>query len=313
MVKLRPGTSLAVGFLVLGGFAAACSSDDGGSDDNNNNTSTGGTIAATGGLGGAGTGASTSTGSVSGTGATVGTGGTASSACDAYATVGGTETLIDDFEDEDGMIAEVDGRSGSWYVFNDKSLGATQKPATDVTMSVDGTGILADNAHEGGFGFRSTAEKFTQFYGAGFGFSLNSHGTNACVADSSAFDGITFFIKGPKQVGGVDQAVSLKVQMLDVVPTERGGTCVGDGQCDNSHAYIIPIAKFTGDWEQVTVAWADLHQDPNWGLQIPFDPARIVAIQWTVPKGVGAYDVSVDDVAFTGGNGSGQGGAGGAN
>src|SRR5690606_1927607 len=100
------------------------------------------------------------------------------------------ENLIDDLDDGDASIAEVGGRIGAWYTYNDETTGGEQAPPSDSDFAPSAGGPT-----DSGFMARTTGSGFTE-WGAGMGFDLNNPGDAKGTWDASAFTGVAFKARG---------------------------------------------------------------------------------------------------------------------
>jgi hypothetical protein len=253
-------------------------------------SSSGGTVSGTGGSTSS-TGGTTSDGTGGyadpGTGGTVSaTGGTSSGACTTTVGAGASNGKIDDLEDNDHVIAPIDGRTGYWYTFNDKT--GTQTPAPE---SVSGSPFLpmAGGANGSSYAAATSGSGF-KTWGAGMGFTLNTQGTASCAFDASAYTGIRFWARGN------GAAVRMKVTTPATTPTTEGGTCVEGGpglECSNAHG-----KDFTpGAWQLIEVPFATLTQQEYWGQPAAFDKSKLLQVQFQIAQEI-TFDIAVDDLEF---------------
>jgi hypothetical protein len=127
--------------------------------------------------------------------------------------------------------------------------------------------------------------------------------------DISQYKGITFW---GKTTGADAAGLDVKVQFPDTDTDPRGGVCNsaaaganGPGDvtlCYNSFAEHL---TFTGDWQQFTVMFTDLQQDPGYGHPVAaWNSAQVYGINWqaqdnNVPdSGPLPMDFWIDDVYF---------------
>jgi hypothetical protein len=195
---------------------------------------------------------------------------------------------IDDLEDGDDAILALGFRIGTWYVFNDATVGAQQMPiATLFTTTPGGPSGKGYCVRTYGQGFAS--------WGAGVGLDLNDPGllpppmTDRAAYDSSAYKGIAFAAKG-------SGLLRFEVGTSAVETNIAGGTClVGttNPSCGDNHGVNIPL---TSEWKQYSVPFNKLTQE-GFGLRVPFDPKKVVALYWSMPAGQ-PFDYSIDDVGF---------------
>jgi hypothetical protein len=194
------------------------------------------------------------------------------------------DTLITDLEH--GPSFASNGRSGSWYTYNDKTAGATQTPPGPdfkpdaVTPPRDGSTFAA---HTTGSGFT--------VWGAGIGFDLNNpSGSAKKVYDASAYSGITLWIKGSS-----DKPLRFNIATKDTAP--EGGTCnltdAGAAGCNDHFGTTLAL---TADWTAKTIMFSDLAQS-SFGVPATFKRAELIGLQFQVAQGA-TFDFWIDDVAF---------------
>ena len=164
--------------------ASACGGDDPESEEGDSSGAGGGAVTSggTGGVSTGGTGGVSSGGTSGTTGGTGGdagsdggggSGGTATNSCTGSERAAtGSDPLIDNLDDGDGVIPEVDGRHGNWFTYNDATPGATQEPGREFTPFADGYDGSPYPARTWGEGFAD--------YGAGMGISFNPVGDDRC-------------------------------------------------------------------------------------------------------------------------------------
>jgi hypothetical protein len=286
----KPSLSMRVllGCLLYGILAPACGSkgvgllSQGDGDGDLNNPGTGGFV---------------STGGLPGTGGNSSSGGTSGSACEGLTAPGGEDPLIDDFEHVgSSSLPMVGNRRGTWFIANDGTFMGQQAPQN---------GQPTPNVGRTGAGFASTASGF-QDWGALFGVSLNDVGGNACGYNASHFTGISFWARTGD---GSSKSIRVGLPIPAIIPRSRGGTCSGVG-CDDNHFKVVLVG---GEWELVTIEWADLQQNSAWvhDNKYAFDPTNIAQITFGVDGTTQSYNLIIDDLMFTGGdtNVGGQGGA----
>jgi hypothetical protein len=195
---------------------------------------------------------------------------------------------ISDLSDGTDAILALGFRIGTWYTFNDATVGAQQwPPATLFTTTPDGPGGMGNCARTYGEGFAA--------WGAGIGLDLNDPGlappgmTDRAPYDCSAFKGIAFAAKGTGNL-------RFEVGTAAVETNTAGGTClVGttNPSCGDNHGVNIPL---TSQWRTYAVPFAALTQE-GFGLRVPFDSKKVVALYWSVSEGQ-PFDYSITDVGF---------------
>jgi hypothetical protein len=187
--------------------------------------------------------------------------------------------LVDDFEDGNGETAANDGRFGYWFTFNDMTAAGMQTPADDLPSAPTGSGNASSYAYQ------TAGEGFSE-WGAGMGVNVSQPGTSPCPYNASACDGVSFLFRS-------NADVTFKVTTAATVPAAGGGTCT-DG-CYDPHGKTIVASA---DWTTVEVKFSELVQG-GFGTPAAFDPAAMIALQWTVAADV-AFDFGIDDVELTG-------------
>jgi endoglucanase len=189
---------------------------------------------------------------------------------------------IDDSEDNNNQVAMKKGRSGYWYTFMDKA-GSTMTPAAGgtFTMSPGGANGSGYAAHVSG----KVGTGQVVYAGVGFNF-VDPKGPY----DATAYKGISFWAKA----GSAGTKVRLKVPDGDTDPD--GKVCTA---CFNDFGADLEL---TTTWTQYTVPFAGMAQLQGWGEPHPagLAPGKLYGVQWQVSTPGAAYDVWVDDVAFTG-------------
>lgn len=214
------------------------------------------------------------------------------------------DTLIDDFEDGDGLIAPIGGRNGSWFTFNDGSGVQTPPPGGPVVPAVlDTSATFLLHTTGSGFAILGTplASGNTAF-GAGVGATLLIDPTagQARPYDASRYSGIrfTFFTRSPP---AFPVQVSFLVATSATTPPEFGGTCTTGCFDDFGFVGLVLPGDFTFSGG---FAWDQLRQ-AGFGTPVTFDPSTIINLKWIVAfpnfgQSVSAdsFDFRLDDVAF---------------
>jgi endoglucanase len=194
--------------------------------------------------------------------------------------------LISDGENNSNQIADIQGRGGYWYTFLDDG-GSTVVPEAGKNggtfqMSpggADGSKFAAHMSGTVGTGGGNV------YVGMGLNF-VDPKGTY----DASKYKGITFKIKkGP----GSHPKVRLKVPDTQTDP--EGKKCT---ECFNDFGLDMEL---TDDWKTYTIPFRTLKQIKGWGSRFDgIDTTAIYGLQWQVNDPGAAFDVWVDDIAFTG-------------
>ena len=185
--------------------------------------------------------------------------------------------VIDGFEDGDFVlpVPALGGRVGNWYVYGDGT-----GTVTDEIKSVARGPVSKKVMH-------TTGSDFTM-WGSGLGVDINNPGSGQAskmVYDASDYTGITFWARA-------ESSLMVSVVLPDGDTDAAGKICT---TCD--HHYFKPVQVDT-EWQRYTVTFDTLAlengTDPEPG---PFDPARLVALQFRLASGQN-YELWIDDVAF---------------
>ena len=236
------------------------------------------------GKGGSGSGATGATdasgGSTGATGGSAGaTGGSAGTSSGASVCDGATTPLLADQTYIDNF--ETDVRWAGWYAFSD-----TTPPNTAPVREGDaGEGALGTGTaiHVAASAIKTPTSTPEAGYGAGVGFNLIDPALEKCK-DVSAFDGISFWIKG---TSGTSNMVTFQVVHPATAPVADGGDCTVMAQC-----YLHPKKAFavTGEWTQVSIGWDEL------AGSTAMVTGPILGFNIITPDD--AWDVYIDEVQF---------------
>lgn len=191
-------------------------------------------------------------------------------------------TVIDDFEDGDGM--PLIG-SGGWYMYNDQSATGdmTGKSTIDVP-GVTGAQLNIMNGEGANGSKKSLQVEFTFDQGnltyapyVGFGASL---GTATKPYDASGFESVVYTYKGP--------AHFVRMEITDVTDYDE-------------FSYSVAAAT---DWKTVTVPIKSFAQE-GWGKPVTFNAAHLRNLSYQVrgktgDKGDNSGKLLVDDLKFMG-------------
>jgi licheninase len=188
-------------------------------------------------------------------------------------------TMIDDFEDGNGM--PLIG-SGGWYVYDDQTptdKGEAGKSTISVSGAtgseikvIDGEGA---NGSKKALQVEFTLDQGTLTYPpfVGFGVSL---GTATAPYDASGFESIVYTYKGP--------AHTVRLEVTEVTDYDE-------------FAYSVSASA---DWKTVTVAISSLAQE-GWGKPVTLNPAHLKNLSYQIRGKTGdAGKLLVDDLKFMG-------------
>jgi hypothetical protein len=186
--------------------------------------------------------------------------------------------LVDDFEDNDTQVLRADLRDGHWYGFKDNH-GTSMLPGTMQAVEGGAQGSKYAVRISGKMG--TDVDTF-----AGLGLELS--GTQLPY-DVSTASGICFFAKG---------AGEARVQLPDVNTFPEGGRCK---TCYNSFGNDFAL---TTEWREYCFTFDSMTQSKGWGDQVPkLTPTLVFGIQWQFFKHGTEFDLWLDDVRLTCGNG----------
>jgi hypothetical protein len=187
---------------------------------------------------------------------------------------------ISNFEDGGNGVAQVEGRNGGWYVYNDGT--GKQEPAVGKVSPAE------NGACESAFALRTTGMDFTD-WGAGIGTDLATDKSNKKTAyDGSRYKGVRFYARsntGP---------IAVRVKIQDANTTPEGGIC-NDAMklCNDTFGKDVMI---TADWLPYDVAFADTAQE-GWGDKFAaVDTNRLFGIQ--IQTRTSPFDFAVDEMSF---------------
>ncbi|HLV19996.1 MAG TPA: hypothetical protein VKZ49_03910 [Polyangiaceae bacterium] len=189
--------------------------------------------------------------------------------------------MIDDMEDDgDSAIMFINGRSGNWYAFNDKTSSA-QVPESDADYFT-----MVDLDPPRGRSLRAAwtkGEGFTD-WGAGIGFDLRAK----TPYDASQYAGVTF-------VGMSHEPRDMRFDIGDATTVPQAPICEGEQYCYDNFGRAVQLGT---DWQRFRFDWQDLAQ-VGWGRpQSPaIDPSRLYAMRFQV-AGADPFELWIDDVAF---------------
>lgn len=193
------------------------------------------------------------------------------------------EAMIEDGEDANNQVIVQDGRSGYIYTYSDPE-GSTVEPAGGGVFSMTPGGANGSQyaLHMGG----QLGSASVVYAAMGLNF-VDPKGTY----DASKYKGISFFAKkGPGSVSKV------RVKVSDKNTDPDGGVC---GACSNDFGMVLSLSE---QWQKFIVPFGALRQESGWGNPRPRSvaPEAVFAIQFAVNEKGKAFDVWVDDLAFTG-------------
>ena len=181
----------------------------------------------------------------------------------------------------------IEGRGGYWYTFLDtKDNGGSD--VWPLSGALGGTFEMSPGGANGtahAARMRGTVGGGDVVY-AGMGMNfVDPKGTY----DASRYKGIAFWAKkNPGSTG------NMRLKVPDVQTDPDGKICK---QCFNDHGMNFQL---TDDWTLYTVPFKSMKQE-DWGPKDSgIDPSKIYGIQFQVNEKGAVFDISVDQIQFTG-------------
>jgi len=181
----------------------------------------------------------------------------------------------------------IAGRGGYWYTFLDtKENGGSD--IWPVSGALGGTFEMSDGgAHGTQHHARmkgSVGSADVVYAGMGLNF-VDPKG----AYDASRYGGIAFWAK--KNPGST---AHVRVKIPDAQTDPAGKLC---HQCFNDHGWELEL---TEQWELYTLPFAAMKQE-DWGPKDGgLDPSHLYGIQFQVKEKGATFDISVDEIQFTG-------------
>lgn len=270
-----------------GGDSPKAGSDNGGTSTVMGGTSAGNTMSGSGGTGAnGGTGASAGNAGTDTGGTSGGMMGTGGAMVDGGAPSDGgapnvESPIIDDFEDGDGQILVVSGRTGTWYASNDGTDTQTPKPGQGLVPStlMPARGASTRAARTSGGTFNT--------WGALIGTALFEKNNTAQPYDISGYQGVRFWVKSVSNAWNAARKMRVALPMT--------GTVAGSG-CTVCNDHFTAEFNLSGTWTQVSVPFSALKQANTGKPQLGApDLKHVIFLEFVVgPQQV--FDVYFDDI-----------------
>jgi hypothetical protein len=215
------------------------------------------------------------------------------------------DTLVDDFEDGDGVLPAIGGRRGAWVTFNDGTGTQTPAPGTAIVPEVlDASANFVLHETGANFAVQGPLPSGAFAFGAGVGVNLLQDPATGMPMpyDASGYEGIGFDFRYAFPSALVPlQILGFYVGTSATTPVAEGGTCVANCYDDYSFVGSVPFSPlfFSGFFR-----WSDLVQQ-GFGTPVPFDPATIISFKWIVqfpdfgqPISANTFDFQLDNLTF---------------
>lgn len=196
----------------------------------------------------------------------------------------GSALTIHDFEepgpDNDYLgVFFGDGRSGKWFDSHDM----TNKPA--ITMAAEAT--------SGGSASNSRAIHYKGAAPGGWGATLGL--TVAACYDASAYQGLSFFIKGSAAAGNSQIKFSLHSPISE--PEPSGGCSKADQDAGKCYDHFAKVVTLSDQWTRYDIKWKDFTQncatDPSYVPQ-----AEILTLSFSILDPAAGFDFWIDNLSF---------------
>ena len=196
--------------------------------------------------------------------------------CPRVVVASGREPLFDDFEDGNARLFVADGRAGSWRTNAPPGTKLSPPPGA-LAFPV----AIPRGRGDSKKALRLSAQRFKEG-AAGLVATFTPPGV--CY-DASAYAGVSFFARGTARI-------AFRVTMIDSMEKRWGGLC--ETRCYDAHAKAVDAGA---DFARHDVRWSELEQG-GWGTAVPFDPRRILNVDFSVEAADTPFEVWIDDVRF---------------
>lgn len=214
--------------------------------------------------------------------------------CSCSGTTPDDASLVDDFEDGDGLTLMRGGRDGSYYSYSGAAV-ATAELECDSDAADGCVALCLEGVLDGG-----------DYPYAGLGLTLVNMSDGPLPYDMSDFAGISFRVKGSIPA---DAPLRIEFATLETQAEQFGGSCTGDG-CFDHYKYILPAPASTASFERHEVRFASLGQGNGGGAWVEhwsdstkaaWKPSEVVNINWQVassPESLSSvpFDFCIDDI-----------------
>jgi len=192
--------------------------------------------------------------------------------------------LIDDFEDNTGVICLDEGRVGSWYSFNDgkgrqfpASSEGPIKPSLEPGSS--NYALHTDYSHD------ASAESQDALV-ALVGVDLQYNGKKYGHYDASRYNGISFLARGSSK------SVKVRVNTVESTYVDFAGTCR-----DACTPWSVPI-EVTDTWQRFDVRFDTLTRDVDAPSSVDTKTLTNIQFQFVNSYTKEVVDLWVDDLTF---------------
>ncbi|HEX6766339.1 MAG TPA: hypothetical protein VF103_12695 [Polyangiaceae bacterium] len=196
--------------------------------------------------------------------------------CPRVVVAAGREPLLDDFEDGNARLFIAEGRAGTWRTNAPPGTKLSPPPGA-LAFPI----AIPQGRGDSKKALRLTAQRFKE--GAA-SLVADLAPPRGCY-DASVYAGVSFFARGRARIG-------FRVTMIDAMEKRWGGLC--EARCYDSHAKWLDSGA---DFRRYEIRWSELEQ-AGWGTAVPFDPRRILNVDFSVDAADSPFEVWIDDVRF---------------
>jgi hypothetical protein len=196
-------------------------------------------------------------------------------ACPRTAHAEGTSPAIDDFEDGNARLLLSEGRSGTWSAAGGGSGAQVPAPGTIAFPQ-----LLEPPLSGSRYALHLQVSRLTSGMA-----SLHAELAPRHCYDASAYAGIEFMARGTGRI-------YVSAMMIDVMEKKWGGLC--DKDCYDQHMAPVDLEQ---SWQRHRVSWRDLVQ-VGYGAALPFDPTRLLSLDFSVQAPDSPAEMWLDDVRF---------------
>lgn len=202
-------------------------------------------------------------------------------------------TMLSDFETGVADVLPQNNRDGSWFVYNDKTVGATQTPLKVMSMPL---AAEPGGACGSAYAFHTTGTGFN-VWGAGVGMDFMKKVDLLNVAhDVSMYSGLALRAKAAA-------TTPVRVSISDFNTSPEGKVCVDTTDATNKARcgdYFGAEIVLGPEYQELTIEFADMKQR-GWGMPIAtgFDKTRAYTIRMQVKGSAQApatFDLWFDDI-----------------
>lgn len=194
--------------------------------------------------------------------------------------------VISDGENGSNQVADIQGRGGYWYTFVDEA-------GSSITPEAGSRGGTFQMTPGGASGSKAAAHMSGKLGGGGTlyaGMGLNFVDPKGTY-DAGKYGGVSFWAKK-----GAGSTGKVRLKVPDVATDPDGKQCT---ECFNDFGLDLELSE---EWTEYTIPFSGMKQMKGWGSPRPdgIEPSKLYGLQWQVNDPGAAFDIWVDEIAFTG-------------